>query len=142
MTRKPISTDPIDQYIFVKGTSASWFFVCLLFYLIGLAISESSAISIVISFFALIILVMLLSGLESEVEIKILAKNIKWYKYYSLLTLSAGALVGLVLPFDFAEPFAWLLLFLLIPNGMIIWPWVTFSIYKKNYTSLFGMYDA
>lgn len=142
MSRKPISTGPIDQYTFVKGTSATWFFVCLFFYLIGLAISESSAASIVISFFALILLVMLMSSLDTEIEIKTLIHNLKWYRYYSLLTLGGGALVSLVLPFDFASPFALLVLMLLMPNGMIIWPWVTFSTYKKNYTNLFGIYDA
>jgi hypothetical protein len=140
MTRRPISTDPVGKGVLLQGIAAKWLFVCLFFYLIGLAILKASAVSVVISLFALVVLIMLLSG--DEIEIKTLEKNIKWYKFYSLFTFLSGASVSFVLPFEFASPFSFLLLFLFMLNGMLIWPYVTVSTFKKNYTSLFGMYDA
>ena len=140
--RSPLTTEPIGKNLLFNGALSKWFLLSLFCLLTAMAIKKASAVSIVILFFALISLLALIVNHENDIELKVLTKNLTWYRYYSRITLLSGAVAGFLIPFEFTTTFGWLLMVISLPNGLLIWPYATICVYSKYYTQLFGMLDA
>ena len=74
-------------------------------------------------------------------EVKLMAKHLEGYRFYTLTTFALVPIVAV--PWFFEIPFGiTMTLTLLVGLNCLIWPFVTVSEYEKNYTAIFGLMDA
>lgn len=142
MSRNPFSLEPIDKSLLYKGAFLNWFFTVIFFSLIGVAIKEVNAFSLVLVIISLILLVLIIAGFEGEDEIRTMYRKVRWYKNYTRLTFLSGILFAVIWPFDSTFFLALILGVPALINGTLVWPQLTVNTYAKNYTKLFGRLDA
>ena len=75
-------------------------------------------------------------------EFKTLYKKLGWYRKYTIVTFLLGVLFGISCVFEASADFAVIIAFPVFANGLFLWPLVTTNTYVKNYTRLFGVFDA
>jgi len=142
MNRNPIPSDPFNRQYIYKGVVFHWSLATGFVYLICLAISKASPISIVLLIPSSVVLFLCINGITNDFEFKTLYKKLGWYRKYSIVTFLLGVLLGISCVFEASADFAVIIAFPVFANGLFLWPLVTTNTYVKNYTRLFGVFDA
>ncbi len=142
MSRRPLSTGPVDTYLLYKGAYSNWFLVLIALTLLGFAIKIAEPESIILALVGLTFLYLFFDAVNDGLEISIMYKNISWYRKYCNATYISGALIGSLIPFDSTQLISLLMALPALINAALIWPQITVNTYKKNYTKLFGLVDA
>ena len=142
MNRTPIPSDPFNRQYIYKGAVFHWSLAIGFVYLICLAINEASPISIVLLIPSSVVLFLCINGIANDLEFKTLYKKLNWFRKYTIATFVLGVLFGASSPFQASADFAVIIAFPAFANGLFLWPLVTTNTYVKNYTRLFGVFDA
>lgn len=142
MNRPPIPSDPFNRQYIYKGVVFHWSLSTGFVYLICLAISKASPISIVLLIPCSVVLFLCINGITNDFEFKTLYKKLDWYRKYTIATFLLGVLFGISCAFEASADFAVIIAFPVFANGLFLWPLVTTNTYVKNYTRLFGVFDA
>ncbi|MBU3020030.1 hypothetical protein KO519_20350 [Paraglaciecola agarilytica] len=142
MNRAPLSKEPVNLSILLKMAYTDSFALGLASTFAGAAISEIRPESLILGFIGLLFFYFFISDYTDENEISVLKKNIKWFNAYSFVTYISVAIASFSIHFDPLAFFAIVALFPTLINAGLVRPFITVSIYKKNYIRLFGVFDA
>ena len=142
MNRAPLSQEPVNLSILLKMAYTDSFALGFASTFAGGAISEIRPESIILGFIGLVFLYFFISNYTDENEISVLKKNIKWFNAYSFVTYISVAIASFCIHFDQLAFFAIVVLFPALINAGLVRPFITVSIYRKNYIRLFGVFDA
>ena len=142
MNRAPLSKEPVNLSILLKMAYTDSFALGLASTFAGAAISEIRPESLILGFIGLVFLFFFISDYTDENEISVLKKNIKWFNAYSFVTYISVAIASFSIHFDPLAFFAFVALLPTLINAGLVRPFITVSIYKKNYIRLFGVFDA